>query len=278
MQNTVYNWKSFDDLKYFAQSWSNNNTPKAIICLVHGIGEHSSRYNDWAKRFVDNDIFVLAFDYRGHGKSEGKRGHINEYEDIMRDIDMLLSKSKELFPETPLFLYGHSLGGNFVLNYLLRRNVSLKGAIVTSPWLRLAFEPPAGKVKLGKFVKSVFPTFIQKTGLKTEHISRDKNVVDKYEEDKLVHDKISVKLFFDAYDSGIWALENADKLNTNLLLMHGDSDSITSPKASASFAEKSLNKSVYKNWEGAYHELHNEINNDEVFDFVNTWLNKELAK
>ncbi len=278
MKNTIYNWKSFDNLDFFAQLWSNDNKPKAIVCLVHGIGEHSSRYNDWAEKFVDNNIFVLAFDYRGHGKSEGKRGHINQYEDIMKDIDMLLSKSKELFADIPTFLYGHSLGGNFVLNYLLQKKFQLKGAIVTSPWIRLAFEPPRIKVKIGKFIKSIFPAFIQSTGLKTEQISRDINAVEKYKKDKLVHGKISVQLFFDAFDAGFWASENIEKLNTNLLLMHGGGDSITSPKASEEFAKKSEGLIDFKKWEGAYHELHNEINKDEVFSFINTWLNKQIVK
>jgi len=277
MKHTEYNWKSFDGLNFFAQLWSNDNKPKAIINLIHGIGEHSSRYEHWAKYFVDNNFFVLTFDMRGHGKSDGKQGYIPNYEAILKDIDLILEKSNEMFPDTPNFLYGHSLGGNFVLNYLLsRKNKKIHGAIVTSPWIKLAFEPPKFQISAGKLIKKIAPGFIQNTNLKVEDISRDKNVVDKYKNDKLVHKKISIQLFFDAYNKGLFALENADKIPYKTLLMHGESDNITSHKASKELSEKNLHKITFKLWDKCFHELHNEPIKDEVADFIITWINQQL--
>lgn len=277
MIHSEYNWKSFDGLNYYAQMWSNNNKPKAIISLIHGIGEHSSRYEDWAKYFVSNDFFVLTFDYRGHGKSEGKRGHIPNYEASMKDIDLIIDKSNEMFPDIPKFLYGHSLGGNFVINYLIsRKNINIYGAIVTSPWLKLAFNPPKTQLKLAKLLKNIFPSYTQSSGLKVEHISRDSNVVEKYKTDSLVHKKISIQLFIDAYQKGLFAYQNATKVDKPILLLHGNSDNITSHKASYEFSRKNIKKITFKLWEGCYHELHNEINKVEVADFIITWVNQQL--
>ncbi len=266
-----YSWKSFDNLTYFAQSWECEN-PKAIINLIHGIGEHSSRYDEWAGWFVENGYTVLSFDYRGHGRSEGKKGYIPNYESIMKDIDLILSKSDELFPNIPKILYGHSLGGNFTLNYLLRRKPDIKCAIVTSPWIKLAFDPPKAKIFVGKILRSLFPKLTQSSGLHTSDLTQNEGAVDKYKEDEFVHNRVSVQLFFSTYESGLWALENASKLNIPLLLMHGSADNITSHKASKEFSERSPKNTHFKSWDGYYHELHNEVENKKVFDYITTWL------
>ncbi len=277
MNITKYNWKSFDKLNIYAQLFSNNNKPKAIINLIHGIGEHSSRYQQWAEYFIKHDFFILTFDLRGHGKSEGKRGFIPNYEAILKDIDLLINKSNEMFPDVPKLIYGHSLGGNFVLNYILSRtNKQLYGVIVTSPWIKLAFEPPKFQISLGKIIKKIIPGFIQNTNLKVEDISRDKNVVEKYKTDKLVHKKISIQLFFDAYNKGLFALENAGKIHYKTLLMHGTGDNITSHKASKELSEKNIQKISFKLWDNCFHELHNEPNKDEIADFIITWINQQL--
>jgi alpha-beta hydrolase superfamily lysophospholipase len=276
MIRTEYKWKSYDGLAYYACSWTLKNNPIAVICLVHGIGEHCSRYEDWIIRFVNSGYHVLSFDYRGHGKSEGKRGHTPSYDSFMNDVELLLKKSQEIFPGIPLILYGHSMGGNLVLNYVLRKNPEIKGIIVTSPWIRLAFEPPAFKVFLAKIMKGIFPGLIQSTGLKTKDLTRNDLVVDKYEKDELVHGKISVRTFFEVYNAGYWLLDHADEIKTPLLLMHGSADGISSSKASIEFKENGNDKITLKIWDGFFHELHNEAENELVFKYIKNWLENEI--
>lgn len=265
---------SHDGLKIYSQVWKPVEKPKKVICLVHGIGEHSGRYAAWAEKFIAAGYAFFSFDLRGHGKSEGKKGDATSYELFMKDIEQALQETVNQFPDIPVILYGHSLGGNFVLNYLLRKQPEITGAIVTSPWLELALKVPFFKETLGKVVRKIIPGLIQPNGLHFEDLSRNVSITEMYKNDPLVHNKISVRLYFAACNSGAWVMENTDKLKTPLLLMHGDKDRITSYKASALFAEKTKQKTFLKIWEGCYHELHNEPENEEIERVVLKWLEK----
>ena len=221
MKHTEFKFKTFDGLLLFSQSWQPEGRTRAVICLVHGIGEYSGRYVHVADRLTQAGYAIFTFDLRGHGKSEGLRGHTPSYEALMQDISSLLETANKQFPQLPVFLCGHSLGGNLVLNYVLRRQPHLKGVIATAPWLRLAFEPPASKIALGKMTDCIWPSFSQKSGLDTKALSRDLEVVHSYKNDPLVHDRISARMFISAYQAGQWALEHASKFSLPLLLMQG---------------------------------------------------------
>lgn len=119
---------------------------KGVIVLVHGFGEHSGRYMDGViPMLLKESMAVVVYDNFGHGKSGGKRGHCPSYEALLALLGEILEKANSFFPNVPMFLYGHSMGGNLVLNYALRNKTNLNGVIATSPYLRLAFQPPNGK-------------------------------------------------------------------------------------------------------------------------------------
>ena len=276
-QSTTY--ASYDGIKLSGYLWKTENKPKALINLVHGFGEYSERYSHWAELFVKNGYAVHAIDYRGHGKSDGRRGYIHSFDDFLNDIDVLVQESEKMFPEIPQFIYGHSLGGNIVANYILKRDNNFKGAIISSPWFKLAFDPSALTLFFAKTIKSIFPKFTQQANLDVNGISHDQEVINNYIKDPLVHEKISARMFFEVYKAGNWVLEHPGLISIPVLLQHGNADKITSYKASIEFAEKAqkLNKDItYKEWEGMYHELHNELKNEEVFKFVVEWLKSKL--
>ena len=276
-KSTAYT--SFDDVKLSGYLWKPKETPKAVINLVHGFGEYSERYDHWAKLFNEKGFVVHAIDYRGHGKSDGRRGHINQFDDFLNDIDVLVKESKKLYPDLPQFIYGHSLGGNIVTNYVLKRENNFKGAVISSPWYKLSFDPSALMLFFARIMNRVYPKFTQNANLDIKAISHDKKVVEAYIADPLVHEKISAKMFYEIYNAGHWVLENTDKISLPVLIQHGNDDKITSYKASKEFAEKAnrINKDItYKEWDGMYHELHNEIEKDKVFEFVAQWLEKKL--
>jgi alpha-beta hydrolase superfamily lysophospholipase len=272
MQISEWNWKSFDSLDMYARGWVPQGKPRAAILLVHGHGEHVERYDHVAAALTDAGYAMLAFDLRGHGKSGGARGHTPSYEALMNDIDSGLKQVDLLYAGLPRFLYGHSLGGNLVLNYALRRKPALHGVISTGPWLKLAFEPPVAQMALGRLMNGIAPGLIQHSKLETRGLSHDLAVVSAYDHDPLNHDKISVRLFMAMQASGLWALEHAAEFPLPLLLMHGAADPITSAKASQEFAEKVGAKVTFKAWDGLYHEIHNEPQNAEVFKFMLDWL------
>ena len=278
MKMREWSWRSPDDLEMFAQSWEPEEYPKAIVCLVHGLGEHVGRYAHVGKALTDAGFVLAGFDLRGHGKSGGPRGHTPSYEALMDDIAMFIDLISSRYPGLPQFLYGHSLGGNLVINFGLRRKTKLVGVISTGPWLQLAFQPPASKVFLGKMMNNILPGFSQASGLETMALSRIPEVVNAYENDPLVHDKISARLFINVFETGLWALDHAAEISLPLLLMHASADRITSVKASSQFAKSAGNKVTLRIWDGLYHEIHNEPEQAEVFKFMIDWMNTLISK
>jgi len=248
---------------------------KAVVILVHGIGEHIARYSHWIKRFNDKGFAFVGLDLPGHGKSDGKRGHIRNYSVTDEMLDTLIREYGKTFPGLPMFLYGHSLGGGIVLDYLIRRDPPVKGAVVTSPYLRLAFEPPKFKLVLASVMESILPSLVQPSGLVIEHISHDPGVVADYKSDPLIHGKISVSLFNSATSAATHSLTHAENIRIPILLLHGSDDKLTSPDSSREFASKSPQVTL-KIWEGGYHELHNEPFKDEVFSVIAEWLESKI--
>jgi len=252
---------------------SPGDNTKAVVILVHGLGEHIQRYDHWADRFKKEGIGFAGVDLPGHGRSDGRRGNIKSYKQLDEMLDILIKTTLRTFPGTPVYIYGHSLGGGIVLDYLIRRNPGIKGAIVTSPWLRLSFEPPKIKVAMAGVMKYILPGLIQPSGLNVSHISHDQDVIEKYKNDPLVHGKISVSLFHGAMSAAKNSLANASELKVPTLLMHGSDDQLCSPDGSREFASKN-SKVELKIWDGGYHELHNEPFKDEVFRYIINWINK----
>jgi acylglycerol lipase len=277
MQHFEFGWQTEDRLWLYAQSWQPETEPKGVVCLVHGLGEHSGRYPHLAAFLNQAGYALLTFDLRGHGKSEGQRGHAPSCEALLDDISRFLTEATERYPDCPCFLYGHSLGGNLVIKYALRRYPQLAGVIATGPLLRTAFEPPAWKLTLAKIMRSLWPTLAMSNELDRQGLSRDPEVVRTYNEDPLVHDRLSARLGMDMLEAGLWALEHADEFPLPLLLMHGGADRLTSPQASRGFAAQAGERCTLKIWDGFYHEIHNEPEQGQVFGYLVEWLNGKLG-
>jgi acylglycerol lipase len=274
MEHHEYTWKSKTGSNVFGQSWLVEN-PKAVVGIIHGMGEHSGRYNYVVDALNNAGISVVAYDQFGHGRTEGKRGHVSNYDMLLGCVGELTSKMVELVPAKPTFLMGHSMGGNVLINYLLRRNPKINGAIISAPWLKLAFDPPALQVKLAKLVSGLLPGLVQASKLDVKAISRDPKEVQRYVDDSLIHDKISTGFFVGVHEAGGWALEHAGELKTPVLLYHGTADSLTSHDASKSFADKAGGGDAnFKSLEGFYHESHNESeeNRAKVFKMILEWI------
>jgi len=273
-----WRFKSQDGLELFAHAFPAQEDPKAVVCIVHGHGEHIERYEHVAAALNQAGYSVIGYDHRGHGQSEGPRGHIPSYELLLDDMTRFRNEVKEYYPDIPHFVWGHSMGGNIVLNYMLRNKPELSGVIATGPWLKLAFEPPAIQIFLGRMMDKIKPDFTQESGLDTAALARDPDVVRTYEEDNLVHGKISARLMVEMLNSGLWALDHANEFPLPLLLMHGSADRLTSAQASKDFAAKApADKVTLKIWDGFYHELHNEPEKDEVFKTIIDWMDNRLA-
>lgn len=269
--------KSNDNLDLFCQGWLPETPPRAVICLVHGLGEHSGRYAHVAEAFNLAGYAVIGFDLRGHGKSGGQRGHAPSFEAFMQDIDRLFEETDHRFPHLPRFLYGHSLGGVLVLNYALRRKPPVRGVVATSSGLRTALEDQKVKVTLAKVLGTLFPTGSLPSGLDPATLSRDPSVVAAYQIDPLVHDAISFGMGKYLLEAIRWAFEHAVEFPVPLLLVHGMQDMLAFPSGSQDFAARVPGDCTLKLWEGLYHETHNEPEKAQVLEFTRQWLDARVA-
>ncbi len=280
---TVKDWdtRSKDGLKLHGKYWLPESAPSHIICLIHGHGEHIGRYEHVAAFFTEHNIAFFAMDMRGHGQSEGKRGHIPSYEMIFSDIEELIKRARIDYLETPIILYGHSLGGNFAANYIIHNKTNeIESLIISSPWLRLAFEPPAAKVNLARTMRRIWPSYSEHSKLDAQGLSHDQAVVKAYQEDPLVHDKISVSLFTRAIQYGEYAINHAPAISIPALLMHGEEDPITSIEASKAFVDKGKAHGLpvtFQSWPTMKHEPHNELEKQKVLDFIADWILKKQS-
>ncbi len=246
---------------------------RACIILVHGLGEHINRYKSMAEYFNDNYYSFIGVDLPGPGRSPGKRGHIKNFGQYNRIISAMAEFARKREGDIPLVLYGHSLGGSIALKYLLDNN-NIERGLISSPWLKLNFEPPRFKVILASLVSRILPSLLQPSGLDPGNICTDKNVVNEYRSDPHVHFKISVSLFASAADNGARLLKCKNELKTPVLLMHSEKDRITSAEGSVIFAGNNSMADL-KIWKEGYHELHNEIFRDEVLSYIIKWLEKQ---
>jgi acylglycerol lipase len=279
MKHTEMNWKAKDGLNIFAQSWEPDAVQiKAVVCLVHGIGEHGMRYAHVAEAFGKEGYAFFTMDLRGHGRSDGPRGHIPSIEALLQDIDMLLEQARAHYPGLPLILYGHSLGGILVLHYGLKRKPDVKGVIATSAGLRTAIEQQPAKIAAARVLGALLPSVAIPTGLEAGAISRDEKVVQVYQADPLVHDKMS--LGFGKIMLGVvqWTLEHASEFPLPLLMLHGKADRIAFPSGSIEFANALKEKATLVLWDDAYHELHNEPQKNEVFKTMTIWMDARVRE
>ena len=287
MQHIEFTQQAPDGIPFYYQGWQPDTPFRAIVCLVHGLGEHSGRYAHVAAALNAAGYGLLGFDLRGHGKSGGPRGHTPTYDALMDDIGRLLDEAAQRYPGKTRFLYGHSLGGNLVLNYALRRMITLSeaersrrvaGVVATSPAIRTATPPPSSQITLARIMNKVRPAMQMANGLALDGLARDPEVIRAYTNDPLVHNKISVRLALEMLQAGEWALEQAAEFPVPLLLVHGTADKLTSAPASQEFAAKVRGDCTLKLWEGFYHETHNEPEKAEVLAFMIDWLQKHTPK
>ena len=245
---------------------------KACMVIVHGVGEHAMRYDEYAEYFTSRGIAVLSMDLRGHGKSPGKRGHTSPRGRILEDVDFLCYSASEKYPGKPVFIYGHSMGGNIGLAHRLYGAFRPQGYVITSPWLIL-YQPLSGlKLKLLKLLAAIKPDLCIKSGIKSDDITGDKAEAEIHHADKMAHGFISLKTGVDCTNYAEEIFKRSGEDHGNLLLMQGTADHICSIEGSRRFMEKAGAGCTFREWEGCRHELQHDIKRDEVKTVIADWV------
>ncbi|HSM70116.1 MAG TPA: lysophospholipase [Anaerolineales bacterium] len=268
-----------EDITFYIQGWEPEGKPKAVVCLVHGLGEHTGRFEHVGRALNEAGYALFGFDLRGHGQSGGPRGHIPSLEVVVSDIHQFVGFQKGNFPDTPVFVYGHSLGGMLALAYAIHHGDGLQGVVATGAGFRSPLEQQKAKIALAKFLGSLVPALTLPSGLDPSTISRDAAVVQTYVSDPLVHNKLSAGLGKTMLTGIEFCFAHAMEITCPILLMHGADDRLVYPSGSKEFAAlaSEANRDVtLKLWDGLHHEIHNEPEQQEVFDFMIEWLDRHL--
>ena len=261
-------------VEIFFQKWVVQKA-RAVLILVHGIGEHSGRYGNLLKSLAGKNISVFAIDHRGHGRSEGKRGHVDSFMDYIYDLKLFTEFVKEENRGLPVIMYGHSMGGVIASKYAMTYPDDISMLVLSSPGFKPVFPVPGWKRRLGEFMSSRIGTFSASTGISADGISRDSGAVAAYKNDPLNHDRASARLFVELDRASAECLANAKKIRKPLLVFHGKSDPIVDYRASEQFYNdaSSSNKKLFL-YENLYHETINEIEVDamKVLKDVIGWI------
>jgi alpha-beta hydrolase superfamily lysophospholipase len=277
MNHEQYSWKTADGLAIHAQSWAPTGRPKAAVALVHGVNDHAGRFPRVVELLTAAGYAVNGFDQRGQGASEGPRVFAPNYDALLGDIDLHLEQTRARFPAMPLFLYGHSFGGAQVLCYVMKRRPTLAGVVASSPGLGSGVRQPGVKILAGRVLSRLAPRVMIPLGSPASSLSHDPAVVEAYTHDPLVDPGLSARIAMEMLKANAWILAQKS-FPLPLLIMQGTSDQHVDAKLNIAFAGRLSGDVTLKVWEGFGHELHNEVQKDQVIGFMREWLDRHVGQ
>ncbi len=263
--------------RLYRQSWLPDGEPRAAIIVVHGLGEHSSRYAHVAKRLTDRHIAVHTLDHYGHGKSDGHSGHVPRFSVFLDGVAALLERVRNEHPSLPLLLLGHSMGGLIAARFLLHHEAEFRAAALSGPAFATDEAPPAIVLWINRILSAILPT-LPMIALDGTLVSRDPAVVDAYLNDPLVHHgKLTSRLIAELSAAMDDTLSRAAEVQLPLLVMHGELDKLTAPSGSITFhANAGSADKTLKMYPGLFHEIFNEPEQDAVLADLGNWLEMHL--
>ncbi|GMR12289.1 MAG: alpha/beta hydrolase [Gemmatimonadota bacterium] len=251
----------------------------AIVVIVHGLGDHAGRYDLVAESLVARGFTVFGFDQRGHGRSQGIRGHARSFGQLREDLGRAIREARSVSGGLPLFLWGHSMGGLLVIRHLQGDPGDIRGAVITSPWLATRAPVPEWKRFSARILDRIAPWLALSTGLVPEMLMRDADRIQAYREDRLVHDRISPRLYHVVLEEQKAALANADRFDTPGLFLVPQADPLVVPSVTKAFAEAIQDgRATVVPLPGLLHEPHNEPERGDVFLAAGDWIDQELVR
>ena len=261
-----------DGTRLFRRSWLPRQ-PLRKLALVHGFAEHSGRYDHVGAWFAARDFAVHGYDHRGHGRSDGARGHVDSFSQLLDDLESFLDQVRRESPELPLVLMGHSLGGLVVATLLVERKPDLLGAVISAPPLELGPGVSRLRLRLASTLRRFAPRLRLRAGIDSRDLSRDPEVVRGYDDDPLVFKHATASFGAEALDAVTRTSRAGMQVQTPLLLLHGEADRVCPPRGSRAFHNQLRGSGhglcVYPMLR---HEILNEPEQEQVFEDVLTWV------
>jgi alpha-beta hydrolase superfamily lysophospholipase len=260
-------------LHLYYRAWECAEATAGLI-VVHGLSDHSGRFSDIGQRLAGNGVNVYAFDLRGHGASEGRRGHSARFDYFLQDVERFRREVESLtVGALPLFILGHSMGGLITLRYIEEYDVALRGAVLTSPWLATGPSIPRWKILGAGVLNKILPSLPIDAGINPEFLSHDPDIVVQYREDPLVHRKITPRLFMEASTAMGLALHRSDRIRIPLLFLLAGDDQIVDTRRSESFARSlSAPDVTVRVLTDYYHEVLKDFDRGQALKEIRAWI------
>lgn len=246
---------------------------QSVLIFVHGLNEYMGRYGH-VLDFFGKTHTVYFYDQRGHGFSEGPRAFVKKFSDYVDDLKIFINHVSEQNPNQKIFVIGHSMGGQILLNYLGQESKTfLAGAVFSSPNIKIHMRISAVKKFIGTQLAEHTPKFRLPSEVSPQWLTHDEASVRAYKKDPMIPKYITAGLALELLHNQEHLMELAHKISLPVLMMHAGDDHISSKEATEEFFEKiaSQDKQL-KIYEGFYHELFNEVEKEKVFDEVLKWL------
>ncbi len=267
-----------DGTSLYWKAWLPDGAPKALIHLIHGYAEHIDRYGNVVNELVPAGYAVFGNDHRGHGKSQGRRGHVNSFQEFIDDErQFALEAIKAQFPDSPYFVLGHSMGSLIAMNYVEQYPDGIKGLVLSGTGSQPGTDIPKILITATKILSKILPAVHVKSPLPPEFISRDPDVVKAYVDDPLVYNVITPRLAHEMNRYVVLGAENAFKIKTPVLIQLGSQDTAFSGQREL-FEKIGAKDKTFKLYEGLKHEVYNELPADRarVLTDLRTWLDSHI--
>lgn len=269
---------SADGRPLAARLWSGNR-PRGVLVLAHGLGEHSGCYAPLAEALSDRPglVDVLGFDFRGHGLTPGRRGVVRRYEELIDDLRAVVAWTRRERPGWPVFVLGHSNGGQVAARLALEPGHGLAGLVLSNPTLALSMAVPRWKLAVGRVLDRVAPGVTLPAGLDPSQMTRDEASWIDREADALRHNRVSAPLYFGMIGGGARLVDRAAEITVPVLLLIGEDDPVVSSRVAAEFfARLRSEPKTLRSYRGMRHEPLNELGREEVHVDVASWLDDRL--
>lgn len=270
---------SRDGTRLYAESRWPDGPPRGHVAVVHGYGDHIGRYAAFLDHLAAAGWAAHGFDYRGHGRSDGRRGFCVAFDEFHEDLAVFLDAVREAAGATPLFVWCHSHGGLITATYAEDRGLpGVRGVVFSAPWFGLGTPPPAIKLLAARLVGKIVPHFPFDTGLTMSQLSRDPSWQDTTRMDPLYGRTAPPGWFFRAIEAQNRAIENAARFTLPLVVFHGTADEIASIAHARQFvaAAGSVDKTFVAQ-EGYVHELLPDQGGERVRDEMVAWMSARLT-
>lgn len=257
---TEHNFRNSGGGTSYCRAWAARGVPRAVLLLVHGLGEHSGRYEHVARYLAERGVSVFAYDHQGHGLSEGRRGWVAEFRHLLDDLETFHRFVLESAGGLPLVLFGHSMGGLIVTAYLLEKPLKPDLLVLSGPAIVPILDPND---------RTIDPT----------RLSKDPAVWQAYLSDPLIlRERVHPELFTRLAEGLHLLPGRAGEISVPLLLIHGGDDRLCSAEGAKMYVEgtSSPDRTV-KTYPGGRHEMFNETNRDEVLADLAGWLDSRLV-